>query len=645
MAEPAGLTISLALQELKAVAPGVPLLALGQTIYWDEPMKAGVALEASKLGMKFIGGVHDTDYFAKNPSGQHHPKTFTTVSHNDGSTRGLWSAAGEFSQLFGSETVITRDALAKAGLKLERLEQSRPDFLDVMTEAWGWRGIVSMDENPPITNEVRVEDISKELCKTLDWALNSSAETLSGKCRTSALEKARELHDMLCREAENLDHSVSSLYRALMPRVYNFVAGREVSLETAQTTELLRLNSATMSLPRFDILRLFVEPSTRRASCDAYNESLKGAPGIYDLSRFGTGAIPFDLVVPGLGRGTIRLGTRGAVIMTRKPLFLTFKKPITTFEEFVEVLESKFGPNCTVVGKAVALIGQLAREFVFVFHEGASSYVKYSKVLHQRLNFKVHPLLRVRYETWDSLDATCAWIKLPPLFVRPFGIEEVNSPSFAATWRRVRESEQALLETLGQLRRPIELIRFLERTVGGTWISLANEYMKLQKDLERVKVEVDQVRAERGRLYDAYHAARARQNELEMEKGVHFREKVFEKPFSEDEQATRENFECQIEENLELIRDLKAQLTNKLKNQSSVAHSEFAIEAHARRRAIELEAELKRMRLIQEAITCWKGLASSNRRPSAWWLPLVSPSGKWFNRIMETAEAYLEPLV
>ena len=65
---------------------------------------------------------------------------------------------------------------------------------------------------------------------------------------------------------------------------------------------------------------------------------------------------------------------------------------------------------------------------------------------------------------------------------------------------------------------------------------------------------------------------------------------------------------------------------------------------HVRRRSIELEAELKRLRLFRNAVITSKGLAKANLRPSAWWFPLVCPDGLWFRETIDTAECYLEPL-
>src|SRR5436190_4069590 len=150
------LSVKEALGRLEKIAPDAPFLALGQTVFWDEPMKAGIALASKRLGYKreFVAGVHDTDYFAKLPSGKRQPGKFKAFPHNDTTTKGLWSAAGEFSSLFGSETVVTREKLQSGGLRVERVRRARPDILDEATEAWGWRGVVSLDDAPPVTAEL-----------------------------------------------------------------------------------------------------------------------------------------------------------------------------------------------------------------------------------------------------------------------------------------------------------------------------------------------------------------------------------------------------------------------------------------------------------------------------------------------------------
>ena len=79
--------------------------------------------------------------------------------------------------------------------------------------------------------------------------------------------------------------------------------------------------------------------------------------------------------------------------------------------------------------------------------------------------------------------------------------------------------------------------------------------------------------------------------------------------------------------------------------QKDLVEDESIRKIHERRRSIELEAELKRLRLIRQAIISSKGLTHANLRPSAWWFPLVCPDGLWFRETIDTAECYLEPLV
>lgn len=646
------LSVDEALKQLHELTPDAPFLALGQTVFWDEPMKAGLALASKRRGYlrQFVAGVHDTDYFAKLPSGRRQPGSFKAFTHNDTTTKGLWSAAGEFSTLFGSETVVTRDILNSAGLKVERLRRVRSDFLDEATEAWGWRGIVSLDDAPPVTSELPLAPVFKELKGTFDWALDSSLECLTGDSRAQAEEMADHARTKICDAmAAEPEPTLAGFYRRLLPEFYAFASGSNVDLNVTATTELLKFNGSTADLPRFELLNAFLDPATRDHAATAYNSSVHGT-GLYELQRFGTGAIPFDLVVPGKGRGTIRIGRKGLVIMTRQPLFASLKRPVESVEDLASVIERRFGPDCTLVGKAVTLIGMLAREFVFVFHEGASSYVKHSRALHRKLaesniDMPMNPILRVRYEAWDALQVACSWIRLPEPLQRPFGAEELCAPSLAARWKVVGQEQQVLLEKLGQLKRPIDLIRFLEGQVGGAWNCIAEEYEGLHNELETLKVSVDNLKSARHELYREIKALKSRRAELELEKGRHFREHVFERQPSDAQLDARRSYEAQIHQTVQEIESAKQKMRHLGANQRELVQSPSVMKVHERRRSIEVEAELKRLRLIRSAVIASQGLANANLRPSAWWFPLLSPDGLWFRETVDSAKCYLEPLI
>lgn len=636
------MSLEQAVEQAMLVAPDSPLLALGQTVFWDEPMKASLAIAAKKLGKTFVAGIHDTDYFAKSPTAKTGQFGFKTLPHNDGSTRSLWSAAAEFSSLFGSETVITKELLLKSGLRFESLSRSRKNFLDEATEAWGWRGIVSLNESPPITAEVKGETVIEELCRTLRFTIDESVRSVGGEISTS---KGDDLTSMFCDAAEEPGQSLAQIYRRLLSPIYSFVSNQSIELETTQTSELLRFNRETCEKPRFDLLGLFVNHETRSRACSAYNEAIKGYPGLYELSKFGSGAIPFDVVIPGIGRGTLRLGNRGAVISTPKPQFLSFKKPLETVCELAALLEDKFGKNVVIVGKAVTLIGMLAREFVFAFHEGASGYVKVSRALHQKLGHSVNPILRIRYSTWDGLCGVQSWLKLPTPFQAPFGTEELCASSFAGRWREVAQEQKQLLAKLGQLRKPSELLDFLDMHIGGAWKTQAAAYRSLQEDMSRMMVEVNDLQNQRIAIYKRLRKIRVEYQELQKAKGEHFRQFVFEKLVSEQVSTERARFNQKLWL-LEVERDkLRKELGELGQQQRTATQAPEIMRIHARRREIELEAELKRLKMIRQAVISSRGLESANLRPSAWWFPLVSPDGSWFNNVMQTAECYWEPLV
>jgi len=401
-------------------------------------------------------------------------------------------------------------------------------------------------------------------------------------------------------------------------------------------------------LPRFDLVNLFVSPESSEIACKAYNEALRGSE-IYSLDRFGTGAIPFDLVIPGKGRGTIRVAKRAVVVMTSEPQFINLKQPLRHVQDLAEAISGKFGEDCVLIGKAVTLIGMLAREFVFVFHEGASSYVKYTRKFHdglfdQNQGLKMNPILRVKLSVWDALQECSTWIRLPEPFQRPFGTEELTAQSFAARWRGVVEEQSQLLGELGALRRPLELIRFLEQRAGGSWHCLAREYEDVHSQLEQLEKQVGELKKQRMKAYAELKALKQARLAAEQAIGEHFRTRIFGKQHSEKDVKERERLADEVEKTIHAIVAKEKHIKELMQKQTDFVSAPAIRDLHDRRREIEIEAELKRLRLIRQAVITSKGLERANRRPSAWWFPLLCPDGGWFRASIERAECYLEPL-
>ncbi len=639
------------LLELEKLAPGVPFLALGQTVFWDEPMKAGVVIRSKQLGLSrpFIAGVHDTDYFAKFHR-KLNERGYKALTHNDTTTKGLWSAAGEFSTLFGSETVITREKLLAYGAKVSRIEAERPGYLDEMTEAWGWKGVVSLEPHQDTIADKQLSPLFFELNTTFRWAVDTSLNTVAGPHFADTKISAQELLSIVCDTVDEPGSGdLAGYYQNLLPKFYDHVAQENLSIQTTRTTELLRFTKETCRLPRFKILDLFLNPETSERARTAYDASVSGSE-IYTLDRFGVGAVPFDVYIPGRGRGTLRIGERGIVIMTPNPMALSYEVKPKSTEELAQLIENKFGDQCSIIGKAVSLIGMLASEFVFVFHHGASSYVHRSRNFHQQLikhGLPIHanPILRVKLDPWKALESCCAWFKLPEPLQRPFGVEELSSCSLAARQKVVAEDQRKILEELKTLSRPLELIRFLDHKLGGQWNCLASQYESLHRDLEQIREQVQKVKIKKTDLIAAIKTENARRDQIQKELGIHWRERIFENSPSKEDELERKRLQREFEASLDKTRSLRRQWTDLQNEQLTIVSNESATNGKRLRHNIAFEAELYRMKLIREAIIASEGMEKAGYRPSAWWFSLVCPNATWFRATSQQAHYELEPLI
>ncbi len=623
------------LEELKRTAPDAPLLALGQTIFWDEPMKLALlnALREVDSKRKLIFGVHDTDYFARLharllPRNAQLFDGYALLPHNDGTTRTLWSAAGEIAQLFGSETVPTLKMFAQNGGNVERVARSctegRQAFVDALTEAWGWRGLVSRELAPRPVYEIPLREIAPALDALLEFGLDGTGALLDdAESRSRACDWAWQLRQRVQQIAlTQPDASLADLYVQIYPELLSALYGGALpeTIGFTRTTELLRFNTHTAHLPRFEFVNTFLNPAYRRACEDAYNASVQGSP-IYPLEEFGEGALPFDLLIPKVGRGTILLTNRYLGVLTREPQIVRLSEPITDVQGLAQVVEQHWGERCTLVGKAITLITMLAREFVFVFNERGSPYLTRTVQMHRSLQeagvpLQVNPLMRLTYPTWDALsEAECVSIRLPEHLACAFGEPSVCSDVFAQRWRGVVDEQHALLKQLSQIRSPRALMGLLAEREGAAWQTRLQEYEALHARLtETVGYWAELLRQQA-------HALHTERRALIAEIQQH--------PKRFGELAPR-------------LRELKARLKRLNTERLRVANAPEAKGLHTRADKLECEAERARLELIRCAFLTCEGLPQTHARPAAWWMLLLSP--KWFQACAEGLQARLETL-
>lgn len=708
-----------AVNTLRERFPEAPFLTLGQTVLWDEPVKAAFCriLEVLAPQATIVAGVHDTDYFAKLSHGQNTNEKFVVLEHNDGETRGLWSAAGEISCLFGSETVPTRAKLVENGVSFDRVARDYPGGAEALlnneTAAWGWRAIVHTEHRPLLAGEVLLRDILPALREQLHWAFDESLCSVG-----STLLDKKDSHDTECicpqpcqsREVAvrimgwveeysvaNPDATLSELYRNLTPRLWAMVRGEgSCNLQTSHSLKLFRFNRETAHYPRFKFIDLFLNPQTREIACRCYDDAVRGS-GIYTLDQFGEGALPFDVVIPGHGRGTLRVQGKTINIET-EPSISIQNVECDSVAALAAILEEKFGLDVVVVGKAVSLISMLAHELIFVFHEQASRYTRLTQQMNAAMRdngitLDLHPLLRLEYSTWDALKDVETTFSLPPHYSAAFGAQRLSARELAARWQSVCEAQDEEREALKNCRAPRDLMQhFADR--DEAWQARLEEYSRAREVISNLSRQAKVLQSQSQSLREEWKAAKARITEIEKQKGEDFRARVLPlvrrigdvketgyarlNPLDENgaprklskaertalaEQEQREQQEiAELRERIQVLQQERAHFNDEIKderNKANEAQSQARVliqqrvmmerneESNVARAAIsrlEYEAELEKLRRVRDAMITSESLRYTNHRPTAWWLPLVSPDGKWFENLARTAKARIEAI-
>ena len=667
-----------ALSRLRGEFAGVKLLALGQTVYWDEPMKA---ILCRLLGERYpearmVIGIHDADYFSKTPSTAQREKTWAMLPHNDGSTKDLWVAAGEISGLFGSETIPARDLLVNHGVQLDKVAKHFPggrnSLIDTATEAWGWRGLVHADSGNEVSRHIRLRDVLPHLSDLVEWGFSHTFDTLSeldaNRARRVADELLAEIHTYA---DSHPDASITDMFRDFLTRFYLRLLGHEpANLEMTSASDLLTFNRSSAGLPRFNLLRVFLDPQTRAISQDAYDLAVQGSD-TYALDRFPPGAIPFDLLIPGRGRGTICLREGEVVIDLEEPISLPVDALPADPEELADLVENHFGTEAALVGKALTLVLMLTSEFIFVLHEQASAYVprceRMAALMKERgVSLPFYPILRIDYQTWDSLAVCDATFRLPGHLAAAFRQGEITAKEFADSWRTTVAEQEELLARMVRLSSLDELLAFLAERQADPWPARIEAYVKAYAAIRKASERTEPLKEESIRLRDLSHQIKQEIQRIEIEKGEHFRRTI--KPLKDELgrfEAEGETTGSRYEKLMAEVRkheesraamvgkiERKREEANEARNKSlEIKHTVRSIErgeevrtARETLKLTEYEAELARLWLVRDAILVSQGLTYADHRPSAWWFLLADPELKWFNRVAETVRFRFEEI-
>ncbi len=667
------------LSELKERFPNSTLLALGQTVFWDEPTKAVLNRLADQLGLRFpfLLCVHCTDYFAKLSSPLQTDRKIVALPHNDGTTRNLWSAAGELSCLFGSETIPTRQRYVNAGVAFDKVAKRHPDgeqaFTDRMTEAWGWRGLVHTELHSVIVHEVCLQHVLEPLMELLNWGFEESLNLLPPQHREEARSVvADRIRGWVSDFAKQYpDQCLSALYQWLFPRFFAMMGAPTDNLSTNCSANLLKLSPETACLPRFQLVDIFLNPETRPLAEQAYNQAVADSE-IYTLDRFGEGALPFDLIIPKRGRGTIRLTNRWMTVETDPPLTVALPHPVHSVQELAQVVAERFGTGVSLVGKAVTLVSMLAREFMFVMNEGGSPYVWRTRRMNQYLRehgveWNIHPILRLVYPTWDTLgDGADREISLPEHLANAFGKREVSMAEFSARWLEVVQEQRALLDTIRRVTSPREMLVFLAQRDGKHWHSLREEYDHHTTTLRQLRQQAEAIHNHIHTLYARIKEWKADYQRIERDKGENYRRTI--QPLKDElwemaqngithgeqvehireairqHEESRKQFDRELQRRREWIAEARAEVARLKPQRLALERGEQNQRARQRVMEIERQAELRKMELVRQAILVSEGLVHTDHRPTFWWIPLVDPSGSWADRMTEGTELYLEEI-
>ncbi len=623
---------------------GVPLLAFGQTVLWDEPMKAVACVALHKLApeLRLVAAVHDADYFSKLTHGPS-KQGFAILPHDQGATRDIWAAIAEISTLFGAELPLERDAFVEAGVPLKHLaawdDRSEDAFYEQFTSAYGWRGLVYWAERDMVACEVAAEDVVEPLRELIEWAFSDTSERLAegdGRIRVQALKE--EVMSRLEEEAARDDvRTLSELYKRLLSAFYGWLVGGSCpNLTVTSSCEYFAFTAETCQRPHFDVLARFLDPQASEFCRRAYDEAVRGS-GTYTLDQFGPGAIPFDVVVPGRGRGTIRVdGHRARVALPEGPVSCPLGRPIRTTSDLAGALNGALGTDISLVGKAVVNPLMLCSEGSMLLHEKASLYIPRSQRLaaaltERGLGANLHPIVRLRYETWDAFAVVDAELRLPRHLSRAFGRERVTAAEFAAAWRHAMSDAEAFLARIAECVGPTAAIpRLAERGYlpdgwGERLRAARTQRRRSGERIAGVRARQQKRLADIRRVRSEIVASQHKLRQLHRGQG----------------DGGRERQKHRLEELRRELRERSAEYDRHKRRLLALADSDGHRRIQEQYRRLKHATAILRLEAVADALRV-HALEHTNLRPSWWWFPALDESGAWFASVMATAEMRLE---
>lgn len=630
----------------------VPLVAFGQTVFWDEASKAVLRrlLDEHAPGILMFAGIHDSDYFSKLHGRGRIGEGFVLRANNDWTNRGLWAAVGETTSLFGAEAPPSVVELQAAGVPLKQMAAQAPEgvdaFLDAATAAYGWRGVAQLGSPEQIARDVLVRDAGESLYRLFKWGLDETLALLADReQRRRAAAEASMLLDRLSRTMEDMtEATVSELYQRLITEHYADLLGtRSDRILATATCDYLRFNRQTCIRARFQALQAFLCRTVAICARETYNDAVEGL-GMYDLEQFGEGAIPFDLVVPGLGRGTLRvLDGEVRAEFASGPLSIPTSERVCMVEELAGLLEETVGPNAAIVGKALLGPVMFCSEAILVLHEGASAYVPRTSLWLSRLNnscgsLRTYPILRLRHHAYDALVGAKVIFRLPEHLAAAFGAQQVTAEEFGHRWKSVAHEQERLLKRLAQARSAAELLAVIAEQSGAKWGQVADDLASARQTLRTAGEQIEQIRQKLLAIRCAERRARRRRAELEARSGQ-LRRQELQSGDSEPRQALRRLISA-ITEDIRCRESRRAELRQEI---ADLANSPAVQSARKRIKEITEAAERERLALARRALLV-RHMEVGDRRPTSWWFPVVDPSGAWFEEAVRRAEVYLEDL-